>query len=451
MIEFYKDSLQKTNVDSNRAYCLYILSYYYQNYRPDSALLFAQSAYSLAEKSHFTRGKVGAMGQIALAFNNLGNFSKALENYLRQLKLVEKQGDHYTIASTYMSIALVYNTQKDTKEALRYARKADSIAIAIRKVEPELHLYTSLNMGDIFSNDNQLDSASIYTLRCYEGAVALQKPLIIGSALNNLGNILFKSANYDQSQAYFRQSIPYLDSMQDYQTLAECYYGLAQVFHKKKQGDSALYYAMQSFDLSTENKFLKHAVNASRFLSILYEKEKNLDSAFVYQSRFVALKDSFDNAEKIKQLQNLTMTEQLRQDQMAQDLAKQQKQRKLTLELILVGIFIPVLFLFTAFISSRKVSQRIIQFSGIFSILFLFEYITILIHPWVMKTSGHSPVIEIFIFIAIASILSPTHHKVEHWLRGKLERRYEARVRREEAVRAAALAKAAAEEARAAE
>ena len=80
-----------------------------------------------------------------------------------------------------------------------------------------------------------------------------------------------------------------------------------------------------------------------------------------------------------------------------------------------------------------------------------FEYITLLIHPLVMERSGHSPVIEIFIFMAIASILSPTHHKIESWLKSKLESRYDQRITRAIEARAAAEGKAAEEEARALE
>jgi len=73
-IELYSDSIKIDKVDTVKAYHLYLLSYYYQNYKPDSALLLAQEAYTLSKKLKFLRGEIGSLGQIALAYNKLGSF-----------------------------------------------------------------------------------------------------------------------------------------------------------------------------------------------------------------------------------------------------------------------------------------------------------------------------------------------------------------------------------------
>jgi tetratricopeptide (TPR) repeat protein len=452
-INSLSDSVNKAQTDTDRAKFLYFLSYYYQNYRPDSALILAQSAKELSDKWHFLRGQIGSRGQIALAFNRLGSYDKALQNYIEQLELIETQNDPYNLASAYLNIALVYNSQKDLAKALYYARKADSIALTIADKEPSAYLYTTLDIGDIYSNNNQLDSALFYTRLCYNESLKQKDSLInhhkkdiflsiSGTALNNLGNISFKAANYDSALHYFRRSVPNLDSVRDYQTLSECYYGMAQSFEKTNLPDSALLYAERSFYLATENKFLKHAMNASFLMSNLYKRQNNIDSAFAFQQTYILLKDSFENAEKIKQLQNLTITEEQRQLDKAHDLVQQNKDRRLKLELLLVGISIPILFIITAFISGRRVHKRIIKFSGVFSLLFVFEYITIFIHPWVMEKTGHSPVYEIFIFVAIAAIISPLHHRIENWLITKLNFRHQNRINKALAAKAAAEAEA---------
>ena len=448
-----------------------MLSYYYQNSSPDSALSLAQSAYSLSVKSKFLRGQIGALGQIASAFNRLGNFSKALVYYIDQLKLIEIQRDPYNIASACLRIALVYNSQKDPERALFYAYKADSIGLAITDSEPTVHLYATLNLGEIYSTNNRLDSAFFYTTLCYYESIRLKektendkvlKPTkkktrleeifsCAGTALNNTGNIYFQEAEYDKALTYYRSSIPYADSMQDFNTMAESYFGMAQSFDKKNMPDSALYYAKKSFNLASDNKFLKHSVNTSIFLAKLYKKQNDLYNAYAFQDTFIILKDSFENAEKIKQFQNATITEQERQDQLAHELLLQAKDRRLKLELLLVGMFIPILFFFTAFISGRRVHRKFIKVLGIFSVLFLFEYITLLLHPWVMEKTGHSPFYEIIIFVAIAAVISPAHHQIENWLVARLNLRHQIRQNKVMAAKALAEAKALEEKKAAAE
>ena len=204
--------------------------------------------------------------------------------------------------------------------------------------------------------------------------------------------------------------------MQDYNTIAECYLGMSRSFDKLNIHDSALYYANRSYKLASDNQFLKHALNASVFLSQLYKQQNQIESAFAYQETYIMLRDSFNNTEKIKQLQNLTISEQLRQQQIAEQKVEETKERRVKLQLLLLGMCIPVFFFISAFISRKKVHERVIRFSGIFSLLFLFEYIILLINPVIAKGTGHSPVLEILIFVAIAAVISPTHHKLEHWL-----------------------------------
>lgn len=54
------------------------------------------------------------------------------------------------------------------------------------------------------------------------------------------------------------------------------------------------------------------------------------------------------------------------------------------------------------------------------SLLFLFEYLTLLLHPTVAELTHHTPVYEILIFVGIAAILIPAHHRLEHWMIHKL-------------------------------
>jgi hypothetical protein len=86
------------------------------------------------------------------------------------------------------------------------------------------------------------------------------------------------------------------------------------------------------------------------------------------------------------------------------------------LQLLLIGIFIPIFFLITLLMSKSKIHIRLIRLLGILSLLFFFEYLTLLLHPTVAALTNHTPVYEIMIFVVIAGILIPLHHRLEHWL-----------------------------------
>src|SRR5258706_2528744 len=213
VIDSLNTALKTEKTDTGKAIILYYLSYYYQVYKPDSALLLAQMAYTISEKNEYLPGQSMALSEMAGAFSRLGNYAKALEYYIDQLKIEEKRNDPETIASVYMNIALIYNNEHDADKALQYISQAN--AIVKKNNLFQLFLYTSLNTGDIYEKINKLDSALFYTLQCLRSSIKQKNDQITGTALNNLGNIYSKKGSLQKALNFYEKSIPYLKSMQD--------------------------------------------------------------------------------------------------------------------------------------------------------------------------------------------------------------------------------------------
>jgi tetratricopeptide (TPR) repeat protein len=423
VIDSLNKLLAKEKVDTERAILLYRLSAGFQTFKPDSALIYAQSAYNYSTKIKFLRGQSWALNQMAVAYNRLGNHPLALENYIHSLKIEEQRGYADNIAIAHMDISLLYASENDTKKALHYALIADSI---IQKNDfPELSLYSLLNIGDIYEKADMLTEAFSYTTRCLNNAKKMGNHLITGSALNNLGNIYLKMNKPQQAIASYFASFPYLNTMYDNNTLSEGNLGLSKAYQKIGKTDSAKYYAHLSYDISYDHNFLQQALNASTLISQLYKAEKNIDSAFAYQEIMIDLNNKIASREKIKQLQLISTEEQLRQNEIAAKLEEEKAELRQKLQLLAIGIMIPIFFLISRYISRRKVSKKVVEFSGVLSLLLLFEYITLLIHPLVAELTHHSPFLEIIIFICIAAIMTPTHHKIESRLIGALSRIHE--------------------------
>ncbi|MBL0233840.1 MAG: tetratricopeptide repeat protein [Chitinophagaceae bacterium] len=401
-IRAYYKRLSLEKEDTSRAKLLYVLAYYYQFYNLDSSIILARSSYELSKARHFEKGMARASGIMAGGYNKLGNYTRALEYYLEALKILERSKDPDDISRAHLDIAMVYSSKKEYDKALEYAFRSDSIA---RK--------------------NQLNDLLLYIIHnSLDSAIAQKNDLVAGTAYNNLGNIFYKKNQLPQAIEHYNQSVPLLRSVQDDNTLSECYLGMARCYQGLNNLDSSMYYARKAYDLSSGNGYMRHQINASQLLVDLYQKENLIDSAFRYQQTFLSLKDSFDNAEKLKELHNLTMNEDIRQEELAKEAYKLKEERKVKLQLLLIGLLIPLSFLVSAFISKKKVSKRMVELSGIFSLLFLFEYITLLLHPVVAEKSGHSPVIEIVVFVLLAAFLSPAHHKIEHWFVTHLAKRH---------------------------
>ena len=65
-------------------------------------------------------------------------------------------------------------------------------------------------------------------------------------------------------------------------------------------------------------------------------------------------------------------------------------------------------------------SPKLIRFLGVVSLLLVFEFLNLVLHPFVEESTHHSPVLMLISLVCIAALLVPLHHRLEHWATEKL-------------------------------
>jgi len=418
------DSLGKLlvveKVDSNRVRMMWQLAGIVNIYNPDTAVILAQQALYLSNEIKYVEGQSRSLGALANAFVKLGNYPRAMELYIQKLKLEEKRNTARNLVSVLMNLGVVHVLQDEYPEALEYYSRADSV-IRLHQVS-DMEYFILLNLGDVYNRLNISDSAYKYFSNSLELARNLQDIDLIGTSMTGLGHSYLKLGDYEQSLINYQNAIINLREANDDEILCEASLGLANLYKHLGKDDSAAYYASLSLEIAKRGGFLSHQLEAAEFLTTHYRANKNIDSAFVYVSRVQELNDSINSKTRIREAQILSTNEQLRQLEIEESKKIAAKERRQQLQLLFIGIFIPGFFLITLLLSRIRIHVRIIKVLGILSLLILFEYLTLLLHPYVAELTHHTPVFEIFIFVAVAAILIPAHHRFEHWLIEKLIR-----------------------------
>ena len=388
-------------------------------YSPDSALIYAHKALVLATEIKYIEGQSKALWVLAITFRKMGNYTKALAYNLQKLKIAEKENNPDNLATVLMNIGIVYRYQEEYHTALLYYYKSDSVIKKYNLEDTKYYIY--MNLGDLYDRVNNTDSAFSYFNKSLIVSTSLKNDDFIGNSMTGLGHTYLKMGNYDFSKLNYLTAIKYLKAANNDEVLCEAYLGLANLYQQKPaNNDSAMHYASLSFKLAEKDGFLNWQLDATRILTGLYKKENNVDSAFLYLSKVQQLNDSINGKEKIRQIQILSTNENLRQLEIAEAKRIANKERKQQLQYLFIGIFIPGFFLFTLLLSRIKIHVRIIKILGVLSLLILFEYLLLLLHPRVAAFTNHTPVYEMLIFVSIAAILIPGHHRFEHWLIEKL-------------------------------
>jgi hypothetical protein len=128
----------------------------------------------------------------------------------------------------------------------------------------------------------------------------------------------------------------------------------------------------------------------------------------------LALRDSIFNQQTFNKAQALAFNEEVQTKQM-----EEQRKENIQYALIALGIII-FITLFLLLSRTVIVNEKLISFFAILGLLIVFEFINLLIHPWLASFTHESPVLMLLALVIIASLLIPLHHRLEHWIKEKM-------------------------------
>ncbi len=404
--------------DSVKVKVLRNLSFYVYKHNPDSALNLAYQGLKLAKKIQYKIGISNCYEMLGLVLTRTGNYSTALKYYIENLKIEEQLHSLEGIASVCNNIGVNYVYMEEFQSALQSFKKADSLVIS-NNIQ-DLIFSVKLNLGNVFEKLINFDSAFIYYNQAMNVAIKTNDNYAKGKAMLGIGNIYLKTNEYDLALANFTTANEYFLIEKDEDFICEANLGLAKVYLNKHNKDSVLSYSRQTLMIARKDKFLSRELETSIFLSDYFSANHQYDSAFYYLLNSNHLKDSLLGIEKLKDAQKIILEENVRQAEIVEKMLEEKESKRQQLQHILIGMLIPMLFFITALFSKIRIKVKVVKFLGIISLLFLFEYLTLVLHPIVAEITHHSPLLEILIFVAIASFLIPAHHKLEHWMIGLL-------------------------------
>ena len=320
-----KQLLSVAKEDTNKVQILIKLGWIYQWDKPDSALMYGLKARQLSQQLNYVDGELEVAFILSEALCAKGNFSKALELDLQAKQLAEKTGKKDLFKEFW--IGSVYFYSGDYTKALGYYLKSKSDTNEI---------YIGI-IGETYYHLGRLDSAFFFINKAYQkdkNDRAHWSVPYYYMALIEAKEGKFKEAldNYKLGLLYSRNVN--LD-------IANGYNGIAVVFKQMGQVDSAVYYAKEAMKVAQKESLAPNVLDASALLTELYIKI-NTDSAFKYQGVMLAAKDSLFSEEKIKQLQNLSFNEQMRQQELQQTIQQTQLKyrNRLNVYILLAGLLI---------------------------------------------------------------------------------------------------------------
>jgi two-component system NtrC family sensor kinase len=282
-----RQALSIAKDDTSRVEAMNDLCNYYKLIKPDSALIYGYKALALARKIKFSKGEFHAIELMIITQDGLGNNSKALQLIFQADKIADRNNSKDEKATLMLHKGLVYQRSKDFKKALTLYKDAKKIFDSIN--DSIFSPFAQFSMGNAYLEMHQPDSALYYFEAGYKKAVLIKDNWIPQYILLGLGKVQTELGNTDLALSYFRQTLA--GTSYDAEQICDCYLSIAQLYQKIGKKDSAIFYAVKSLELARQSGFYNDIINASLFLSHIYEG-KNLQQALLYSNNVINYKDS---------------------------------------------------------------------------------------------------------------------------------------------------------------
>ncbi len=351
-----------------------------------------------------------------------GDNTTALEYFFKALPLAEKFNDRRRISSLYFDIAGTFYSLKNIDEFFRFTKKGgENLPEKSSSKYDYMLVQYQRNMGIAYLEKNQLDSALFYEQAALQTSERLKLSTFQLQTLQLLGSVNTKMNEHELADVYFKKALVLSDSIKSEIRKMAFFQRYIPFLTQNNRMDEAKVQTEKLWLLSGNTQNLNFKLVATGYKKDLFDKLNNTDSAYYYSKVESAIRELIFNQNNQNVIQALAFKEQLRiiEDQSKKTEEAQQRKQNIQYALIALGIII-LLTLYLLLSRSFITNTKLIEFFGVVALLIVFEFLNLLLHPFLERITHHSPVLMLLALVCIAALLVPLHHKVEHWATAKL-------------------------------
>ncbi|MFC4739495.1 tetratricopeptide repeat protein [Flavobacterium ponti] len=259
--------------------------------------IFEENNNSASNKREVSQGLAKAYGSMGIVFSEQSNYAKALQFYLKSVKIYENLDDESKCSKIYNNIGVVYKSQNADFKALEYFIKAQKIQEKLQ--DPNTGI-TLTNIANIYLKQKNLDKASEYYDLAKKALNKNPNPRALGEWNNNMGLYFAAKNQSKEAVSSWENAIQSFEKIDDKFGLADTYIFLGEFYLKKNQLEEALLNTNKALNLATEINVLEQKAISEKLLSEIYTQKGNSNLALEHFQKYSIAKDSLTNEENIR-------------------------------------------------------------------------------------------------------------------------------------------------------
>ena len=238
--------------------------------------------------------KGGSLNNIGLFYEfHKGNSSKALEYYLKALKLFKKIDNLNGEAMLLNRVGGIYTSQDNIEKGYEYFKK--SLAL-YQSIGEQQEISNPLNnLGSYYKDKKDFTTALYYYKKSL--AIDLKVKNKQGSATlySNIGRLYTDQKNYPKALISFIKGLSIFEEMEDQLGISLILNNIGQVHYLQGDYQSAFVNAENSFIIAKKNGYQARMSSSALLLSDVYEKQDKPVKALEMFRLYSLTKDSLTN------------------------------------------------------------------------------------------------------------------------------------------------------------
>lgn len=274
-----------------------------------------------------THGLAQVYATMGIVFSEQSNYAKALEFYLKSVKLYEGLNNDVKCSRLYNNIGVVYKSQSQYPKALKYFEK--SRVVQEKLEDPNIGI-TLTNIANIYRNQQQFDQAFDYYTLAKNSLDINPNPRALGEWYNSMGLFYKSQGNTEKTIDNWEKAISTFESFDDKFGLSDTYLFLGQYYYEQNDLKKSLKMTNKALQLSEDIDVLEAKSTAEKLLSDIYAKQGNTSLALEHFQKHSIAKDSLINAAAIRKSVETAMSYEFEKKELLQK--EENEKRELLLQ-----------------------------------------------------------------------------------------------------------------------
>ena len=353
---------------------------------------------------------------LANAYDDLsGSFIGSSESAL-QLKYSQKaldhaiaSGSHDYIGTVQKGFASIYKPLGDYPRALDYLRKA---LTNLRR--PSQINRACCHMSDCYRLMGQADSALYWAQRSNIVTNPAEDTYGYARSYYVLGAAYAAKGERDLAEVHFKRCIEVADSFRVMVPLYGALVARGRMKLEAEDLEGAIADGRRGLKVSRDGDDLNGMIESTGLLRDAFERGGRLDSAFHYFKLKAIYDDSLKSVTNLNKLQNMAFEQELKEREDSKLKAEAAAARSRNIQFGIIALIVITLGIFLLIFSrTAVVGAKAIKNLSLIALLLFFEFINLLLHPFLDRITNHSPILMLLCMAAIAGLLIPLHHRME--------------------------------------